>query len=258
MYPLVIMFKNQKEMDLLLLQIAITQWNKCYDKIEKTYICGIFDNYELEEISKSLSRPFIERFNVTFINLKKIPDEFKTTKTNRLNYALIRTWNFLKRDFILAPNDVFPIRKIDDRFFNIENEIRYKSVEAIPSSEEYWWVKNYKRTIKYFQEHYNLKQDVVYDGHIPNLITKEFMDFYLSDKNLWLDMDRNIVLTLWRVINNQKIIDKKYLATTFSMGKWDIKEEEMNDIYFVNITNPTHIESRKFLKNILKDKYGNG
>ena len=255
---LVIMFKNQTDFrgdnttDLKMLKISIKQWNKFYKPgIGNTYICGSYSEPEAKDIIHTLGNKFIDEYNIKILNVGKIPDGFNTSKTNILNYQMITAWDYLKDDFIFGVNDIFPIKFIDNTYINKEYAIRYKDYTKVNSNS--WIDNNWINTIKYFKSKYGFESKEVYEGHIPYMITKEFMDFYLADKSLWFNKDRNIVLTLWLKMNGYDILHKeKYCKMTFANNKLQTTRKDLKALKMINVTLPNHPESKKLLKRIIK------
>jgi len=255
---LVIMFKNQVGFrgdnitDLKMLKISIKQWNKFYKPgISNTYVSGSYSNKELKDITDYLGTNFIERYNINIINVGKFPKDFDNHKTNRANYQLIKTWEYLKEPFILGTNDIFPIKLIDNSYLNKEYRIRYKDYTEVlePSWLEQHWI----NTIKYFKDKYEFDSKEIYEGHNAYTITKEFMDFYLSDPNLWFWKDKDMVLNLWLRMNGKNLLSKEeFCKETFSHNKLQLSKQDLKRLKMINVTLPNHPESKKILKRIIK------
>jgi len=255
---LVIMFKNQRDFrgdnvtDLKMLKISIKQWNRFYKpRISKTYISGSYNQFEINEILNYLGKNFIEKYNITILNVGSIPPEFNTHKTNRANYQLIKTWEYLQEPFILGTNDIFPIKLIDDNYLNKEYRIRHKDYTKITPRN--WYEQHWINTIKYFKEKYGFENKEIYEGHNAYVITKEFMDFYLSDPNLWFDKDKDMVLALWLKMNGKDILSKEeFCKETFFANKLQITKKDLKRLKMINVTLPNHPESKKILKKVVK------
>jgi len=255
---LVIMFKNQSNfrndsiIDLKMLKLSIKQWNKFYKPgISNTYISGSYSEPELKEIINYLDRSFMNKYNIKIINTTDIPTEFNNNKTNRINYQLIKTWEYLKEPFILGTNDVFPIKLIDNSYLNKEYKIRYKHYNDIKIFS--WFENNWLNAIKYFKDKYSFETTEIYEGHNAYIITKEFMDFYLTDKNLWFDKDRDVVLNLWLRMNGKNILHRdQFCKETFSHNKLQITKQDLKKLKMINVTLPNHPKSKKILKKVIK------
>jgi len=255
---LVIMFKNQVGFrgdnitDLKMLKISIKQWGRFYKPgIDKVIISGSYSNKELKDIIDYLGSNFIESYNIKIININSIPRQFNSNKTNRINYQLIKTWEYLKEPFILGTNDIFPIKLIDNSYLNKEYRIRYKDYTKV--SEPSWVEQHWINTIKYFKDKYSFNTKEIYEGHNVYTITKEFMDFYLSDSNLWFDKDRDMVLNLWLRMNGKNLLSKEeFCKETFSNNKLQISKQDLKRLKMINVTLPNHPESKKILKRIIK------
>ena len=257
---IVFMFKNQSGFrgdnvtDLKMLKISIKQWKRFYKPgLDNIYISGSYNKQELDELLNYLGNSFMDNYNIKIINVGDIPKEFNNNKTNRINYQLIMTWLELKSEFIVGTNDIFPIRFIDDTYLNKLYKILYNDYTKIPSKDMFWLMENWVRTIEYFKYKYNFENKIVYEGHNPYLVTKEFMDFYLADNNLWFNMDRDIVLFMWLLMNGEDIFTKEqYCKETFYANKLQITKKDLKRLKMINVTLPNHPESKKILKRIIK------
>jgi len=251
---IVFMFKNQKNdlTDYKMLKISMKQWFRLYDgEVENIYICGVYTEQDIKDIVNNLTENFLKKYKVKIINAKNIPKQFDTNKTNRANFQLISAWKHLQKPFIVATNDIFPIKKIDDSYLNMEYMIKYPDINKIPEDKYYWWLENYRRTYEYFKSKYNFENKIVYEGHNPYYITKEFMDFYLADPNLLFNMDRDTILTFWNKMNGREVLREKYIVTTFIRNKWQIKKKELQKAKMINATLPNHPKTKSLLSKIL-------
>jgi len=256
---IVFFFKNQSDFrlndttDLKILKISIRQWNRLYKPgITKTYISGIYTQKEYKDIIDYLGESFIKKYNIQIINIKKIPPEFTTNKSNKVNYSLIITWEYLKKPFIVGTNDIFPIKMIDDSYINKHYKILHNDYTKIPKGKDFWITEHWTNTNNYFKEKYNFANKEIYEGHNAYLITKEFMDFYTADKNLWIDMDRDMVHTVWMKMKGQNVLhEDNYCGVTFEWNKWQLDKKKLQKYKMINLTLPNHPKSKSFISKYL-------
>jgi len=259
----VIFFKNQSKLknnsliDLKMLKITLKQWIKFYKPgFKKIYISGDFSNEEdAEEIINYLNAKFMKENSIKLLNYGKVPPKFNTSKTNIVNYGLIKTWEYLKEPFILGTNDIFPIKFVDDKYINKQYKIRTNDYEKMSFKErKHWLNSHWIKAIKYFKEKYNFDNKIICEGHNPYKITQEFMNFYLNDENLQLDIDRDIVHTLFLKMNEEEVMCKEeYCKATFISNKFSISKKDLKNIKFVNCTLPNHPKTKNLIKRIIKN-----
>ena len=262
---LVINFKNQIgfrqnfTIDLKMLKISIKQWNRLYEpKIDKTFIVGSYTDKEIEDIITYLSKQFIDKFNIKILNAGSIPVQFNTNKISRVNYQMIKAWEYIKEPFILGTNDIFPIKKIDNKYLNKEYKVKYKDYTNIKElslkepNKVHWLTHQWIYAIDYFRNKYNFDSKTIYELHNAYVVNKEFMDFYLSDSNLWIQIGRDIVIALWLKMNGKEILsDEEFCKVTFDSNKLQINKNDLKKLKMLNVTLPNHPDSVKLLKKVL-------
>ena len=251
---IVVMFKNQRKgvLDLKLLKASIKQWSRLYkDFSGNIYVCGGYSDSEVKDIQDYLTANFIRKYNVTIMNIGKYPTEFADNKVNKINYQFLVATKVLPKGFILATNDVFPIKIIDDTYLNKEYDILCKDYTKLPERLKYWWSQQYINTAEYFKAKYNVKNKIMYVGHNPQYYSAEFIEFYTKDQNLWFNMSRNIVLTHYNLMKGYNVLRDKYLITTFRANKWIANKKEVQKAKMLDVTVPEHPKTQSLMKKLL-------
>lgn len=251
---IVVMFKNQREgiLDIKLLKHSIKQWSRLYkDFSGDIYVCGGYSDKEVKDIQDYLTANFIKKYNVTIMNIGAYPTEFNNHKVNRANYQFLVASKVLPNGFILAYNDTFPIKPIDDTYLNKEYDILVKDYTKMPNDLKFWWTEQYINTSKYFEEKYGVSNKTIYVEHHPQYYNAEFIEFYHNDKNLWFDMSRDVVLTHYNLMQGYNILRDKYMITTFRANKWVANKKEVQKAKMLDVTVPEHPKTQALMKKLL-------
>ena len=249
----VIMFKNQRKgvIDLWLLKHSIKQWRRLYPNTQNIIICGSYNKFEQEELLGYLTSNYLEKHKVFVLNVGEIPEAFNTHKVNRVNYQLICAWEALQSGFVLAYNDMFPIKPIDDTYLNKEYRILHKDYRYIKPSDMYWWAKFYIRTAEWFKEHYGLTHYTMYKAHNPQYYNKEFMEFYLKHPELQIDMNRDNVLLYFNLLQGHNIMRDDYMLNTYYKNKWIATKDKIKTAKMIDCAVPESPKTKTLLKKLL-------
>ena len=250
-------FRGDNITDLKMLKISIKQWLKYYKPgFKDVFICGHYNKEELDELISSLGSSFINDNKLKIVNIEFIPSIFKTSKTNIVNYQMMAMWSYTKEPFIMGTNDIFPINLTDDTYLNKEYSIRHKDYRElnIPDlNKAPWFLVNWINTIEYFKYKYNFFNKEIYEGHNAYVVTKEFMDFYMKDPELWINKDRDVVLSLWLKMNGHDLMhEEEFCKPIFANNKLQISNDDIKRLKMINATLPNHPKSKKILKRIIK------
>lgn len=256
----VFMFKNQvkfrgdKITDLKLLKLSIKQWSNLFEDSNKNiYVCGSYSKKDINEIATYLTSTFIEKYNITMLNVGNIPDVFNQRKTTIVNYQMLVAYDYLQEPFVICSNDVFPIQQIDDSYLNKEYGIKYNDYHSI--KEPSWWEDNYIKAIQYFNQKYGTNHNKIYYGHSMYYIDKEFIDFCNEDPAMLLRFDRDTILMLWlEIVKNKSVYIKGFGSFLIAKDKWMINDKNINQLKLINATDPKDNRSRKFLNKLIKNK----
>lgn len=263
--PVVFMFKNQVDfrkdrfIDLWILKVSIKQWFKLYKHHNKTtYICGSYTKEDIDEIVNYLTEPFIKRYNIKIINIGGFPKKL-VNKSQKVNYQLIKMWQYLQTPFAVAHNDVFPIKPINDDYMDKEYEIISNDYKKIPENKIYWWLNNQINTLEYLNKNYCEKfgkdkdfLKITYGGHSFYSVNKEFMEFFMSDEWFLMNADRDVVLTNWKKLHDKKVYIPGFIGTTFHSNKWIWDKKKEKQYKGIDATLPNHPKAKNLIKKLTK------
>lgn len=245
-------FKNQSDSrqhkftDYRVLKNSINMWHKNVD-IKAAYIIGEYTNEDIAEIKEQFSKEF-EKYNLSIINIKNP----MTYKWMRINYQVLKAYEYLKEPFISAHIDVFPIRKLSDEHFNKEYGIRHRDVIKLyndPTKKDHigWFGELEARTLIYFNEKYNTDFKIMYEHHSFYYITKEFIDFFTNDRELF-KFNYSTILCLYNQLQGESIWYPDLIGVTYRRNKF-VWEKSKEKIYKgINLTLPDGQKSKKIMK----------
>ena len=247
-------FRRDNTIDLKMLKISIKQWNRFYKHgIKNTYIAGSYSEKEIDELINYLTTDFLDKYNIKILNVGSIPKQFNLNKVTRVNYQTIKAFEYIKEPFIMGTNDIFPIKYIDNKYLNKEYSIRHKDYSKLELNKIDWLEEQWIYTIEYFKEKYNFHNKEIYELHNAYVVTKEFIDFYLSNPELLFNSGRDIVLALWLKMNGKEILsEEEFCKPTFYSNKLQINKNDLKKLKMIDVTLPNHQESKKILKRIKK------
>lgn len=237
---LVFIYKHISNVTLNTLKLSVLSWKKNYD-YNKIFICGDFDN-KTENILKE-TKLFNEIINI------KIPFSYYGHKNDKINFQTLSAWNFLKEPFIVCRNDIFPFKKVSEKYINKEYNILY---EDYSKSEKFWWTDRYINMLEYFNSKFDRNFKTIYEGHQFFDIDEEFISFIKENKDLMFIQTFGNIKTFYHLLKNENIFEPKYLQTTFFGGKWKFEEDERT--IGINLTIPTNSKSKNLIEKKLNLK----
>ena len=255
--PIVFMFKNQTDfrkdqtIDLKMLNISIRQYIKLYKNLGDIYICGSYNNKEIDDIVKTIGQDYIERKGIKIINIGSFPLGVKT-KTQKVNYQAIAAFDTLKEEFIVAHNDVFPIKTIDETYLNKEYGIKYKDYTKIPEGKSYWWLDEYIKTLGHLSKLWDIDLKTIYEEHTFYTCDEETIKLLQEDPFLFTYAARNVVRIQKDIRDGKDVYIPDFIGTTFIANKWVWDKNKEKQYRGIDVTLPNHPLSQKLLKKILK------
>ena len=218
---LVFVYKQTDDFSFSLLKLSVHLWKINFNP-KHIFVIGEFDK------------------KIKFAEPIKMELKYNS-KISNINTQILKAYEIIKEPFIIGYNDIFPFKKINKNYLDLEHSI-------YNGPDNFWWVNQYKSSIEVLQKKFGEGEIKIYGGHNFYTFDEEKYDLF---KDLIHYQTFNNLYTIYRQIKGKNdFYLENYIATTFKFNKFIWKETE--NTVGANITLPKKEKSLKILNTIIE------